>query len=68
MKPPTAYYIQSITLITSSGRRLPLLVLEPDKIMTTPLCTVKRKLLDAFSTMKDTPVDAEFKTKSLFNN
>lgn len=68
MKPPTAYYIQGITLITSNGKHIPLMVLEPDKIMTIPLCTVKRKLLDAFSKMVDTPVDAEFKTKSLFNN
>lgn len=47
MKPPTAYYIQGITLISSSGKHIPLMVLEPDKIMTIPLCTEKIKAIKA---------------------
>lgn len=43
-------------------KKLPLTVIE-SHILTKPLETIKDKLLDAFSTMKDKPVSVELKIK-----
>ena len=59
MKP---YVITSMTLITHSGKKLPLTVIE-SHTLTNPLEAIKDKLLDAFSTMKDKPVSVELKIK-----
>jgi hypothetical protein len=59
MKP---YVITSMALITHSGKKLPLTVIE-SHIPTKPLEVIKDKLLDAFSTMKDKPVNVELKIK-----
>lgn len=59
MKP---YIITSMSLITYSGRKISLEIIE-SHILTKPLETIKDKLLDAFSTMKDKPVSVELKIK-----
>ena len=51
-----------MALITHSGKKLPLTVIE-SHILTKSLETIKDKLLDAFSTMKDKPVNVELKIK-----
>lgn len=51
-----------MVLITYSGKKLPLTVIE-SYILTKPLKAIKEKLLDAFSTMKDKPVNVELKIK-----
>lgn len=55
MKP---YIITSMSLITYSGKKIPLTVIE-SHILTKPLKAIKEKLLDAFSTMIDKPVNVE---------
>jgi hypothetical protein len=59
MKP---YIITSMSLITYSGRKIPLEIVE-SHILTKPLEVIKDKLLDTFSTMKDKPVNVELKIK-----
>lgn len=59
MKP---YIITSMSLITYSGRKIPLEIVE-SHILTKPLEVIKDKLLDTFSTMKDKPVSVELKIK-----
>ena len=61
MKP---YIIISMSLITYSDRGIPLEIVE-SHILTKPLKTIKEKLLDAFSTMKDKPVNVELKIKHI---
>lgn len=61
MKP---YIIISMALITYSGKKIPLTVIE-SHILTKPLKAIKDKLLDAFSTMKDKPVNVELKIKHI---
>lgn len=61
MKP---YIIISMSLITYSGRKIPLEIVE-SHILTKPLKAIKDKLLDAFSTMKDKPVNVELKIKHI---
>lgn len=51
-----------MSLITYSGRKISLEIIE-SHILTKPLETIKDKLLDAFSTMKDKPVSVELKIK-----
>lgn len=51
-----------MTLITYSGRKLPLLVVE-EKLIDIPVRIVKEKILDSFSTMIDKPVNVELKIK-----
>jgi len=57
-----SYIIKSITLITYSGCKLPLAVIE-NKIIDIPLRILKEKILDAFSSMKDNPVDVKLEIK-----
>lgn len=61
MKP---YIITSMSLITYSGKKISLTVIE-SHILTKPLKVIKDKLLDAFSTMKDKPVNVELKIKHI---
>lgn len=59
MKP---YIITYMSLITYSGRKIPLEIVE-SQILTKPLKIIKEKLLNAFSTMKDKPVNVELKVR-----
>lgn len=59
MKP---YIITSIALITYSGKKIPLEVID-SQILKKPLKIVKEMFLDAFSTMTDKPVNVELKVK-----
>ena len=61
MKP---YIITSMSLITYIGRKIPLEIVE-SHILTKPLKAIKEKLLDAFSTMIDKPVNVELKIKHI---
>ena len=61
MKP---YIIISMSLITYSDRRIPLEIVE-SHILTKPLKAITEKLLDAFFTMKDKPVNVELKIKHI---
>ena len=61
MKP---YIITSMSLITYSGRKIPLEIVE-SHILTKPLKAIKEKLLDAFSTMIDKPVNVELKIRHI---
>lgn len=56
------YIIKALTLTTYSGRQLPVEVVEK-KILYIPLTRVKEKVLNAFSSMKDKPVDVRFEVK-----
>ena len=49
-------------MITYSGCKLPLAVIE-NKIIDIPLRILKEKILDAFSSMKDNPVDVKLEIK-----
>ena len=60
MKRP--YIIQQLSLVTYSGRTIPLQVLEAE-ILDKPQRLVKEKVLDAFSTMVDRPVNVKMKVK-----
>ena len=53
-----------MSLITYSGRKIPLAIVE-SHILTKPLKAIKEKLLDAFSTMIDKPVNIELKIKHI---
>lgn len=56
------YKIKKIKIITYSGRRFVVEVVE-DKILNTPIRIVKEKILDAFSMMKDAPVRVKLSIK-----
>jgi len=56
------YIIQEIILITYSGRKLPLTIVDK-KIIDIPVRLTKDQILDAFSSMKDKPVDVKLKVK-----
>ena len=56
------YVIQEITLITYSGRKLHLTIVEKE-IIDIPIRLTKKKILDAFASMKDKPVDVKLKVK-----
>ena len=49
------YIIQSATLITYNGRKVPLEIIDHD-IISKPVKIVKEQILDAFSAMVDRPV------------
>lgn len=52
--------IQKITLVTYSGKQLPLAIMGK-KIIDIPIKLDKSKIIDAFSSMKDKPVDVKLK-------
>ena len=54
--------IQEIILITYSGRKLPLTIIDK-RIIDTPIRLTKDKILNAFSSMKDKPIDVKLKVK-----
>ena len=56
------YVITSAVLITYDGKKIPLENIESE-IMTRPIQLTKERILDAFSTMKDKPVNVELKIK-----
>lgn len=56
------YVITSAVLITYDGKKIPLENIESE-IMTRPIQLTKERILDAFSMMKDKPVDVELKIK-----
>lgn len=56
--------ITSAVLITYDGKKIPLENIESE-IMTRPIQLTKERILDAFSTMKDKPVNVELKIKHI---
>lgn len=56
------YIVQDVTLVTYSGRRIFLSLVEY-KIIDVPVRLVKEKILDSFSAMVDKPVDVELKVR-----
>lgn len=58
----SAYIIQKITLITYSGKKIPLTILETN-IIDIPIRLTKNKILDAFASMKDKAVDVKLEVK-----
>lgn len=56
------YIIEGVTLITYSGKKLPLTIVEKN-IIDLPIRLTKNKILDAFASMKDKPVDVKLKVK-----
>lgn len=58
------YVITSAVLITYDGKKIPLENIESE-IMTRPIQLTKERILDAFSMMKDKPVDVELKIKHI---
>lgn len=58
------YVITSAVLITYDGKKIPLENIESE-IMTRPIQLTKERILDAFSTMKDKPVNVELKIKHI---
>lgn len=56
------YVIQSITLLTYNGSKIPVSVVE-ERIIDIPIRITKEKALDAFSSMKDNPVDVILESK-----
>ena len=56
------YIIQKITLITYSGKKIPLTILETN-IIDIPIRLTKNKILDAFASMKDKAVDVKLEVK-----
>lgn len=60
MKRP--YIINSMELITYSGKHLPLEIIET-KILDAPINVLKERILDSFSMMKDRPVDVKLGIK-----
>ena len=61
------YVIQSITLLTYNGSKIPVSVVE-ERIIDIPIRIIKEKVLDAFSSMKDNPVDVILKVKYVYLN
>ncbi len=59
MKP---YVITSAVLITYDGKKIPLERIRSE-IITRPIQLTKERILDAFSTMRDKPVDVELKIR-----
>nr|DAZ10011.1 MAG TPA: hypothetical protein [Caudoviricetes sp.] len=59
MKP---YVITELRLITYDGKEIPVELIERE-ILTEPPRLVKERILDAFKTMKDTPVEVKMKIK-----
>lgn len=59
MKP---YIITELRLITYDGKEIPVELIERE-ILTEQPRLVKERILDAFKTMKDTPVDVKIKIK-----
>ena len=64
------YVIQSITLLTYNGSKIPVSVVEERIIgefyqfnIDIPIRIIKEKVLDAFSSMEDNPVDVILKVK-----
>lgn len=62
IKDMSPYVITSAVLITYDGKKIPLENIESE-IMTRPIQLTKERILDAFSMMKDKPVDVELKVK-----
>lgn len=62
MKQP--YKIVNITLITYSGKRIPVNYMS-DKEVTISKKLLKENILDAFSTMDDIPVKVDLKVKNI---
>lgn len=60
MKRP--YIIQKLSLVTYDGRIIPLKIFEPE-IIDKPIRLVKEKVLNAFATMVDKPVDVKMKVR-----
>lgn len=58
------YVITSAVLITYDGKKIPLENIESE-IITRPIQLTKERILDAFSMMKDKPVDVELKIKHI---
>lgn len=56
------YVIQSITQLTYNGSKIPVSVVE-ERIIDIPIRIIKEKVLDAFSSMEDNPVDVILKVK-----
>lgn len=56
------YRILGMTLILQSGKRVPVDIVEK-KVIRKPLKLVKEQVLDAFSQMKDAPVNVDFRIK-----
>ena len=56
------YVIQSITLLTYNGSKIPVSVVE-ERIIDIPIRIIKEKVLDAFSSMEDNQVDVILKVK-----
>lgn len=56
------YVITSAVLITYDGKKIPLENIKSE-IMTRPIQSTKERILDAFSMMKDKPVDVELKVR-----
>lgn len=56
------YIVQDVTLVTYSGRRISLSLVEY-KIIDVPVRLVKEKIFDSFSAMVDKPVDVELKVR-----
>lgn len=63
-KDMSPYVITSAVLITYDGKKIPLENIESE-IMTRPIQLTKERILDAFSMMKDKPVDVELKIKHI---
>ena len=56
------YIIQEITLVTYSGKQLPLSIIDR-KIIDIPIKLAKSKIIDSFSSMRDKPIDVKLKVK-----
>lgn len=56
------YIVQSATLVTYGGRKLPLEIIDQD-IVSKPVKVVKEQILDAFSSMVDKPVKVLLKVR-----
>lgn len=56
------YVINSMELITYSGKHLPLEIIEMN-ILDEPVKKLKERILDSFSMMKDCPVDVKLGIK-----
>lgn len=59
MKP---YIITELRLITYDGKEIPVELIERE-ILIEPPRLIKERILDAFKTMKDAPVDVKMKIK-----
>lgn len=62
MKQP--YKIENITLITYSGKRIPVNYMSDEEVKISKRL-LKENILDAFSSMDDTPVKVDLKVKTI---